>query len=190
MHDREAPQPYGGTNTAAIPDDTVAIVASDETKLAVRLRQKALSAFLGIEINRIRSHGNHLVARLGPDEWFLIAGRDDGQSIQHEIEALNSEFYSMVDVSHRTVGIEVHGANASKIVNGGCPLDLSGRAFPSGSVTRTIFGRAEVILMRPAQGRTYRVEVTRSFVPYVQDLLLYFAREYPVSNVSGYRQNE
>lgn len=190
MHDQRTPHLYGGAETAEIPDDTIAIVASNEIKLAVRLGQKTLPDFLGIEINGIRSHVDHLVARLGPDEWFLITDSDGGQSIRHEIAALpNREFHSIVDVSHRTVGIEVQGRNASKILNGGCPLNLSDRAFPPGSATRTIFGKAEVILMRPARERVYRMEVSRSFAPYAQDLLLYFAREHLVSDVSDYCQN-
>ena len=50
---------------------------------------------------------------LGPDEWLLIAEGVDPEVVAAEIEAaLSATPHSLVDVSHRQVGIEVRGAVA------------------------------------------------------------------------------
>jgi sarcosine oxidase, subunit gamma len=42
--------------------------------------------------------------------------------------------------------------------------------------TRTVFGKAEIVLWRPAE-QSFRLEVWRSFSPYVAHLLHEVARE-------------
>jgi sarcosine oxidase, subunit gamma len=75
---------------------------------------------------------------------------------------------SLVDVSHRNIGLIVEGPRAADLFNAGCPLDLNPEAFPVGMCTR--IGKAKVVLWRSAQG-TFRLEAWRSFAPYVAGLL-------------------
>ena len=59
--------------------------------------------------------------------------------------------------------------NAAEL-HAGCPLDLDIEAFPEGMCTRTIFGKAEIVLWRTGPV-TFRVECGRSFAPYVVGLM-------------------
>jgi sarcosine oxidase subunit gamma len=103
--------------------------------------------------------------RLGPDEWLLLSrlpGACDALARETTVLA-----FSLVDVSHRNVAIEVAGASAAMVLNAGVPLDLSDEAFPGGCCTRTVFGKVEVVLWRPTLAPVWRVEFQRSFADYV-----------------------
>lgn len=134
-------------------------------------------------INALRETGTgtddaapRLSARLGPDEWLLIAGGrdDDAGALAQQLAAdLGPRAHTIVDISHRNVAIELTGSDAVDVLNTGCPLDLGDAAFPPGSATRTLYGKAEVILMRSgtAQQPTFRVECWRSFGRYLDAYL-------------------
>ena len=108
---------------------------------------------------------------LGPDEWLLLARQEDGATLGVALAAaLAGKAASLVDVSHRQVGLIVAGSHAAELLNAGCPLDLDATAFPVGMCTRTILAKVEIILWRTAED-TFRIEVTRSFGPYVVELL-------------------
>jgi sarcosine oxidase subunit gamma len=96
---------------------------------------------------------------LGPEEWLLLGepGVPQGPA-------------SLVDVSDRYRGVALHGPGAATLLNEGCPLDLADAAFPPGSCTRTLFGKAEVILWRQ-NAAEWRLLVARSFSPYLLALL-------------------
>jgi sarcosine oxidase subunit gamma len=108
---------------------------------------------------------------LGPDEWLVLmpAGRAvEFQRRQGEFDWATAPPASIVEVTHRSVGIAVSGAGAPWILNAGCPLDLSSRAFPPGACTRTLLGKAEIVLWRLHEpGFRYHLECWRSFAPYV-----------------------
>lgn len=132
-------------------------------------------------INALRETGSgdgaaRLSARLGPDEWLLIAGgdTDDADALARQLAAdLGTRTHTIVDISHRNVAIEVAGDAAADVLNTGCPLDLGDAAFPAGTATRTLYGKAEIILMRigAAQQPTFRVECWRSFGRYLDGYL-------------------
>ena len=137
---------------------------------------------LDMPINTCRLAGQRMSARLGPDEWLLIGPEADNGSLGREVVGgLAGSFFSLVDIGHRNVAIQIDGPHAADIINGGCALDLDEAHFPSGSATRTLFGKAEIVLIRPNVERTYRVECWRSFAPYVYGLLKDVAREFCLS---------
>jgi sarcosine oxidase, subunit gamma len=116
---------------------------------------------------------------LGPDEWLLIAEGVDPEMMAAEIEAaLGTSPHSLVDVSHRQVGLDVGGAVAPRALSAGCPLDLRLSAFPIGMATRTIFDKAEIVLWR-RQEAAFRIEVWRSFAAYLVAALIEAARGAP-----------
>jgi sarcosine oxidase subunit gamma len=96
---------------------------------------------------------------LGPEEWLLLAepGVPQGPA-------------SLVDISDRYHVLSLQGPGVGELLNEGCPLDLADSAFPPGSCTRTLFGKAEIILWRPYAGE-WRVLVARSFAAYLVALL-------------------
>lgn len=106
---------------------------------------------------------------LGPDEWFLFAPENDRDAIAMAFAALGSSVsHSLVDVGHRSVAIRIAGPGARDALNSGCPLDLT--AIPVGGCTRSVFHKAEVILLRLDED-DFRLEVVRSFADYVWSML-------------------
>jgi sarcosine oxidase subunit gamma len=116
---------------------------------------------------------------LGPDEWLLIAEGADAGTIAGVLESvLEGTAHSLVDVSHRQIGLIASGPAAARVVNAGCPLDLSLEAFPVGFATRTLFDKAEIVLWRRAEA-VLHIEIWRSFAPYLAASLAEAARGAP-----------
>jgi sarcosine oxidase subunit gamma len=123
-------------------------------------------------INRVSATDGRFAARLGPDEWLIIAAPSEADDLRSSItEALADRFHALVDVSRASVAFAVEGRAAEDILNAGCPLDLDARHFPAGSVTRTVLGKCEIILFRLSD-LVFRVECGRSFGDYVHAFLL------------------
>ncbi|QRE72466.1 sarcosine oxidase subunit gamma [Methylobacterium aquaticum] len=150
--------------------------AGAEARFALRVRDAGASAAglsLDGPINSLRGNDRRWIARLGPDEWLVGCDESEADHLPAAIAAdLGERAHAIVDVSHRNVGIDVSGPLAAAVLNAGCPLDLGDAAFPPGSATRTLFGKAEIVLIRH-DGATprYRVECWRSFAVYVHGLL-------------------
>jgi sarcosine oxidase, subunit gamma len=143
----------------------------------------ACSASFGAELpKKLGSAGegdDRAALWLGPDEWLLIVGGVDAEMFPVETEqALGSEPYSLVDVSHRQIGLTVSGPVSPRALSAGCPLDLHPSAFPVGMATRTIFDKAEIVLWR-RDAETFQVEVWRSFALYLVAALTEAARGAP-----------
>jgi sarcosine oxidase subunit gamma len=110
---------------------------------------------------------------LGPDEWFVFdeAGGDPLGDC-----AKAKALHSAVGVSHRNVAFAISGSGAEATISAGCPQDLSLDAFPIGACSRTVLGKSEILLYRPAAD-TFRVECWRSFSDYVFTFLSEAARD-------------
>jgi sarcosine oxidase, subunit gamma len=116
---------------------------------------------------------------LGPDEWLLIADSADAADIGDVLESvLDGTAHSLVDVSHRQIGLIASGPAAARVLNAGCPLDLDLKAFPVGMATRTLFDKVEIALWRRAEA-TFHVEIWRSFAPWLVGSLAEAARGAP-----------
>ncbi len=130
--------------------------------------QGALHGFdIGQPINAARGHETLMSPaprarlRLGPDDWLLI-----GPLASRAGPAAGM----LVDVSHRNVAIDVRGTQVRDVLNTGVPLDLDDAAFPIGAATRTLFAKAEIVLVRcdDQEGlATFRIESWRSFARYL-----------------------
>lgn len=129
-------------------------------------------------INTAIAIGEKTAARLGPDEWLLMAPASENHTLTQAIgAALDGHFHSLVDISHRNVSIMVAGSQAPIVLNAGVALDLDDAAFPAGSATRTVLGKAEIVLVRASADRCYRVVCWRSFAPYVRGFLEVASRD-------------
>lgn len=140
----------------------------------------ALSKALGLKLpvrpkTSAQSKNGRTAIWLGPDEWLIIdtAGKNPAADCS-KVKA----FHSAVDVSHRNTAVIVAGHAAGLVLNSGCLLDLSLTAFPIGAATRTVLGKAEIVLLREAADR-FRVECWRSFSDYIFTLLADGARSAP-----------
>lgn len=162
----------------AIPSKAGVAVVTDAGASARLIYRGATELFprsFGVELPAIpmRAHvaGARAALWLGPDEWLLLAPESDGATVGATLaETLAGQPASLVDVSHRQVGLIVAGPRAAELLNAGCPLDLDPAAFPIGMCTRTILAKVEIILWRTADD-TFRIEVARSFAPYVVELM-------------------
>jgi sarcosine oxidase subunit gamma len=126
---------------------------------------------------RAQSQGSRATLWMGPDEYLLIE-EDLAAVTPHAAlaQALASLPHALVDISHRQIAFEIKGQHAEAILAGGCPLDLHIEAFPLGMCTRTICGKADMVLWR-ISGDTFHVEVWRSFSDYFIALLTEIARD-------------
>jgi heterotetrameric sarcosine oxidase gamma subunit len=104
---------------------------------------------------------------VGPGEWLVLAPADETELASSAMRSLGVGMAaSIVEISDRNVAVEITGRYAAWCLNGFCALDLDPRGFPVGSVTRTVFGQAEIVLWR-TDADSFHMEVARSFAPYV-----------------------
>jgi len=114
---------------------------------------------------------------MGPDEWTLLAPEDDLATLFEAIESkLGTTPHALVDISDRSQAIIVSGDKAAWLLNTGIFVDFSIATFPVGTVTRTIFHKAPVMVWRTGED-SFVVEAWVSFMDYVSGLLLNAASE-------------
>lgn len=163
-----APASVAGALLAAVPAQTRFLLRGAD---AAGPAGRSFGVDLPTAPCRASAAGARAALWLGPDEWLLIAAEADGEAVQSGLQAaLANVPHSLVDVSHRQTALFVSGTGAARLLNAGVPLDLSLSAFPVGAVARTIFDKAEIVLWR-LEAESFRVEIWRSFAPYVRTLL-------------------
>lgn len=115
----------------------------------------------------------HAALRLGPDEWLLFGPAGSLPTLA--TLGGGAPPHALIDLSDRHLGAELEGPGVRDLLAAGCPLDLDARAMPVGFATRTLLGKAEVLLWRREDAGTgaarFRLEAWRSFWPYVVALL-------------------
>ena len=161
----------------SVPPDIGAVsvkILEERTRYVLRIggevqaRSGAKECPLDMPINSCRQVRGVIVARLGPDEWFLAGRPVEVVTLVENIGiSLSDSFHCLVEISHRNAGIVISGSRALDLLNGGCALDLSLKAFPPGTATRTLFGKIEVLLLLAPQGDSYEIECWRSYLPYL-----------------------
>ena len=149
------------------------------TRLLLRGDPAALGAALGLTLPTTpctARPGERAVLWLGPDEWLLLT---EEASVKEPWEDASGAIF---DVSDRQIGLMVEGERAADILAAGCPLDLT--AFAVDACTRTVFGKAEIVLWR-RDATSFHVETARSFGPYVRQLLAEAIRTSPGRSRAG-----
>ena len=159
--------PLDHLDAIRIPGRLAVSAAPHAARLLLRGDPAALSAAYAIALPAAPCRAAETNAQaalwLGPDEWLLLAPPGT-------VKAAPVEGGAVTDVGHRQVGLVLEGPGAIEALATGCPLDLHPSAFPPGMCTRTVFGKAEIVLWRQGPAR-FRLEVWRSFAPYVHGLL-------------------
>jgi sarcosine oxidase subunit gamma len=166
----------------------------------------SLGVDLPAAINTAADGSAGRVIRLGPDEHLLLAeaGRTP-ELVRSLAEALRDRHHALVDLSARLVAVELLGnplgaapagpsgsargsepreqaASASRTpardtLSAACPLDLDPAAFAPGQATRTVLGKAEIVL-DCLDNDHFRLLTNRSFADYVRRLLQEAGREF------------
>lgn len=104
------------------------------------------------------------VMAMGPQEWMLFAPESDFRETEHRLRsALEGQSAAVVDMTAGLVALHVFGPLARGLLQAGCPVDLSNRAFQAGHVARTLYGRYSVTVMRCEGEDGFIVFVARSF---------------------------
>ena len=164
-------------------------VISHHTRIELRGRAGTLAAacaHLGIEggdaiavwsatRQRVLRGPGGQVLILGPEEALLVCD-DPASTCLARLQDFGA--LSAVDVSHRDATLSLGGARVEDVLSAGCPLDLV--AMPVGYATRTLLGKAEIVLWRQATG--FRLSCRRSLALYVARFLCEATREYEVSS--------
>ena len=121
---------------------------------------------------RAAQAGDRAALWLGPDEWLLLAPENECAEVRAAVSgALGAQPASLVDISARQAGLDIAGPGAAEVLSAGCPLDLDGAVFPVGMCARTVLAKAEIVLWRRAPDM-FRLDVARSFAPYVAAFLI------------------
>jgi len=150
--------------------------APDATRHVLRLTPEEAAKrmdVLGFDVTRavntaagpetLATETPHASLRLGPDEWMLIGELPAAAPT----EAGGAK---LVDISHRDVAFELGGRAVRDVLATGIALDLDDEAFAVGTATRTLFAKAEIVLVRCSDvegGARFRLECWRSFARYL-----------------------
>ena len=155
--------------------------------LSLLVRSRPVAGFmLDMPINRYDVAAMWTAMRLGPDEWQLSGPESEGTQVAANVGAgLDPLHHALVDISHRHVVLSVSGPRATDVINCACALDLAPSAFPIGAATRTLLGKAEIILSRRDDVPTFEIECARSFSAYLRDLLQEAARQHRAHTRDG-----
>ncbi|MFD1623484.1 sarcosine oxidase subunit gamma [Azospirillum griseum] len=151
-------------------------VARFSLRLAPADTGQAAAAFGGplpARIGAMSQSNGRTALQLGPDEWQILAPPGDVDALSAAFAALPVP-HSLVDISHREVGIVVEGAAATLALRSAIAFDLEAMAVGTGC--RTLFDKAQILLIREAADR-FRIEVWRSFADHVWGLLRAASRE-------------
>ncbi|MDH4441605.1 MAG: sarcosine oxidase subunit gamma [Rhizobium sp.] len=150
--------------TPALPATRVSLRAGAD---AVAALSKSLGLKLPTKPKTSAATKGRTAFWIGPDEWLLID--EKGGDLMADCAA-SGALHSATDISHRNTAVIVSGPAAADTINSASPLDLSLAAFPVGAVTRSVFGKIEIILYRVDE-ETFRVECWRSFADYAFGML-------------------
>lgn len=173
IQDRQGPALVATAYVHVLPPARRFVLRGDSAARAAA--ERALGVSVSALACRAGSAGGRSALWLGPDEWLLLAPAEDVAAEEALWQGLAGLAHSLVDVSHRQIGLAVTGAHAAVLLNAGCPLDLDAAAFPVGMCTRTMLSKAEVVLWRTAE-HEFHLEVWRSFAGYVTEYLAEAAR--------------
>lgn len=135
-----------------------------------------LGAAVGLDLPATMLRAGYLAGwdalHLAPDEWLLVGEPGAAAPLIERFAVQQSSIaHSLVDISDRNIGVEVAGPASARLLAAGCPLDLDPAAFATGSCSRTLFGKAMIMLWRTNDHPTFRIEFARSFEDYIGRLL-------------------
>jgi sarcosine oxidase subunit alpha len=169
----------------ARPASTVSMrLLAPTTRLSVRAGAAAATAIglaIGVLLPTVPCRS--VIARdraalwVGPDEWLIHAPEDAADLAAQVKQATMSHPASIIDVSQQSEALEIAGPNAAWCLNAFCALDLDATVFPVGMCTRTLLGKAPVVLWRLASD-VFHVDVPRSLLAYAWACLEESRREF------------
>ncbi len=163
-----------GTTLTIAPE-----IARFSLGIALKNLDKAAGAFGALipgKIGEMTQTGQSSSLCLGPDEWQLMVPTALANPLAKNFAHLRATVpHSLVDITHRQIGIIISGPLATRIISAGCPLDLS--ELPVNGCARSILDKVQVIIMKTGE-HDYHLEIMRSFVPFAWRFLQNAAEQY------------
>ena len=153
----------------------------------------AVAAVLDCPAGRTtRNERGDLVVGLGPDEWIVIGPVDAAEEIVGTLAPASArEFATSIDSTHLSILLRLTGADAPRLLEKVCAIDLSEAATPDGAAFRSSVARVLTTVIRDDVGgeRSYLLLGDRSSGQYLFDALLDAGEEFAVG-VAGYVETE
>jgi sarcosine oxidase subunit gamma len=100
---------------------------------------------------------------LGPRTWLHVGAESGARRFDDARRAINAAGGALFDVSAGYVGWSIEGAQAARVLNRECPLDLRPGAFPAGHCAQSLLGHTHALIHRPRESPAFIVLVGRSF---------------------------
>ena len=92
------------------------------------------------------------VAWIAPRDWLVIGPEGDVGRFSSKARDSIAGHGLVTDMTHACAVFELSGPAARDALNAHCPLDLSDRAFPVGSATRSLLASANLFVGRRQDG--------------------------------------
>lgn len=156
---------------------TMVSLRIDPTSPAARKLEGALGTTLPGSSGEVRTHGQHSVLWLGPDEWLVVSQMSADVLVTALTQSVAGEHAAVLDVSANRTVLELKGAAARAVLEKGCPLDLHPRGFAPGHAVTTTLARIPLVLWQVGPD-FYRLLPRSSFADYVARWLLDASQEF------------
>lgn len=110
----------------------------------------------------------HRVFWLGPDEWLIVAARENTAELLTGLrQALLEQYAAVTDVSGGYVLLTLSGNRAREVLAKGSTLDFHPNVFPLGHCAQSSLAKAAVLIGNIDAEPTYEIIVGRSFSEYL-----------------------
>lgn len=162
---------------------------SPRDKAFMAAAEKVLGAPPPTAPNSVQQARNSSILWLGPDEWWVVALPETGDSERRLADELRTGLAknkaAVTEVGESRTCIRVSGPRARDMLTKGCALDLHANVFGgAGHCAQTNLAKATVVIHQTADDETvgpaFDVYVPRSFAGYLFRWLEDAAREYGV----------
>ena len=162
----------------------------------VRVRDQSAasgSERLGVVFGRARrGYSGNLVIGDAPGEWLVLGPSGHESAILTDLEATAAgTFATMLEMTHGYAVVRLTGEEAGVVVSKLCPVNLSERAAPNGTVVRTLFAGMIVGVVRDDvdDEASFLFYCERSSGQYLYDVLMEAGAEFGL-DVDGYPEVE
>src|SRR5437762_2089046 len=176
--------PLDGVLPWSLPDQVVTLSELRFVEqIGLRVRPPVAAYLAGVPLpmqpNRVASMRELRTLWLGPDEWLVTApGGTAPELLARLTGALAGRSAMVTDLSASRAVIEISGAQARRLLEKGCGLDLHPRAFGPGQCAQTLFAKLPVIIDQLSAAPSYRLYVRRSSARWLCDWLIDSAEEF------------
>lgn len=161
-------------------------------KVQVRSRMQS-DGPAGVPFGRAERDGpGRLVIGQGPGEWLVLGPSDHEHSMRAQLDAIGgASFTTVTDLTHGYALLRLTGEHARAVLSKLCPVDLSARNAPNGTVFRTLFaGLVACVVRDDVNGAlSYLCYCERSSGQYLFDVVMDAGREFGI-DTDGFPDTE